>query len=146
MAAVSSFYVINNGYDSNYDIMTMDSAPDDLAISTTFTVVEQATLSDTRVKFIYGDTPSGNCMVAKGIAITPDGVVTMGKSGYNAMISATTNNSPESGDTTYGFPLYAKIGDTIYKSVPNEYSTHTFNDAIYTNSYGAMFLMSPVLG
>ena len=144
MAAVSSFKIKCTGIDCNYDINTMVSVPDDLMLTMSYEVVEQATLSDTRVKFIYGDTAGATCMVAKGIAITPDGLIMMGKDGYNAVANTTTSNYPDSGDTTSGLPIFAKIGDTVYKSVPDG-SSHAYSDALTIFAFGCEFTMSPVL-
>ena len=138
--ALSSFDIMCVGFDTNYD-STND--PDvDSKVAITFEVVPQVTLDDTRVEFCYGDEPSANCAVAKGIAITPWGGIFAGKEGITAMLGSSTS----AGVTTAGLPLYAKIGDTMYVSAPYEASeTSHINPLSFSpDMVGKVFTMSPV--
>lgn len=138
--ALASFDIMCVGFDTNYD--STDYPTTDSKVAITFEVVPQVTLDDTRVEFCYGDEPSANCAVAKGIAITPWGGVMAGKEGITAMSASSTS----AGVTTGGLPLYAKIGDTMYVSAPYEASeTLKLNPLCMSpDIVGKVFTMSPV--
>lgn len=116
----------------------------DATLSIVFRPVDAGVGFDSQnITFIYGDDPGANCLAAKGVGVTPYGGIIAAGAAVKAIAQAASTSG---GVTTSGFPLYAKIGDTIYKSAAKTVSetAKEYPICLDANMVGTTFKMSPL--